>query len=83
LDLSSQQSIKDCVGEIESQIDRLDVLMNNAGIMQTPYQQTEDGYELQIGVNHFGHFSLTGLLLPLLKKSPASRIITQSSIAHK
>jgi len=61
----------------------LDILINNAGVMVPPYQQTKDGFELQFGSNHLGHFALTGLLLPLLKKTPNSRVISLSSIAHR
>lgn len=62
---------------------RLDILLNNAGIMMGPYRLTNDGFENQIGTNHLGHFALTGVLLSMLKKTPKSRVVNVSSIAHK
>uniref|UniRef100_A0A8C0UQT1 Retinol dehydrogenase 14 n=1 Tax=Cyanistes caeruleus TaxID=156563 RepID=A0A8C0UQT1_CYACU len=62
---------------------RLDVLINNAGIFQCPYMKTEDGFEMQFGVNHLGHFLLTNLLLGLLKNSAPSRIVVVSSKLYK
>src|SRR5205823_6366401 len=61
----------------------LDVLLNNAGIMAVPYSRTADGFELQLGTNHLGHFALTSLLLPVLHRAPAPRVVTVSSTAHK
>ncbi|XP_014248608.1 retinol dehydrogenase 13-like [Cimex lectularius] len=81
-DLSSQQSIREFAKRILSEEKRLDVLINNAGVMRCPQSTTEEGIELQLGVNHMGHFLLTNLLLDLLKKSAPSRIINVSSIAH-
>ncbi|MFH5798862.1 oxidoreductase [Haladaptatus sp. CMAA 1911] len=84
LDLGSHASIRQFVTEFESEFDRLDVLLNNAGIMMTPYSTTEDGFERQLGVNHLGHFALTGLLLDrLIETDGETRVVTQSSIAHK
>ncbi|WP_256490500.1 oxidoreductase [Haladaptatus sp. AB643] len=84
LDLASQASIRQFGTEFESEFDRLDVLLNNAGIMMTPYSTTEDGFERQLGVNHLGHFALTGLLLDhLVETDGETRVVTQSSIAHK
>ena len=60
--------------------DRLDVLMNNAGVMATPKKSTTDGFELQFGSNHLGHAALTWLLMPALRATPASRVVTMSSI---
>ncbi|MGY6018513.1 oxidoreductase [Streptomyces spinosirectus] len=62
--------------------DRLDVLVNNAGVMALPYGTTADGFETQIGVNHLGHFALTGRLLPLLLATPGARVVTVSSEMH-
>ncbi|GGH50655.1 hypothetical protein GCM10008014_15910 [Paenibacillus silvae] len=61
---------------------RLDKLINNAGIMFGPYSKKVDGFENQFGTNHLGHFALTGLLMPLLKKTEASRVVVLSSLAH-
>lgn len=83
LDLSSLKSIRTFSENFLKKYQQLDVLMNNAGIMTTPFHRTEDGFEGQIGVNHFGHFALTGLLLPLLNNTPNSRIVIVSSLAHK
>ena len=63
--------------------DRLDCLINNAGVMVPPYTQTEDGFELQFGANHLGHFALTGLLLEKLLTTPSARIVNVSSSAHR
>lgn len=79
LDLSSQKSVHSFVENFMRKFSRLDVLINNAGVMFCPYSKTEDGFELQIGTNHFGHFALTGLLMPLLKKTERSRIVALSS----
>ncbi|MFF0015428.1 oxidoreductase [Streptomyces sp. NPDC005374] len=62
--------------------DRLDLLVNNAGVMALPYGTTADGFETQFGTNHLGHFALTGLLLPTLLATPAARVVTVSSTAH-
>ncbi|XP_070577917.1 retinol dehydrogenase 13-like [Ptychodera flava] len=83
LDLSSLQSVRDFAKEIQTEESRLDILINNAGVMACPHMKTQDGYELQLGVNHLGHFLLTNLLLDLLKKSSPSRIINVSSKAHE
>lgn len=83
LDLSSLKSVKEFADGFNQNYDRLDVLINNAGVMIPPYSKTEDGFELQMGTNHFGHFALTGQLMPLLKKTGGSRIVSTSSIAHR
>jgi NAD(P)-dependent dehydrogenase (short-subunit alcohol dehydrogenase family) len=83
LDLSSLSSVKTFVEEFIAKYDRLDVLINNAGIMFSPYEETTEGFELQMGSNHFGHFALTGQLLPILKKTPNSRVVATSSLGHK
>ncbi|MBN1951691.1 MAG: SDR family oxidoreductase [Bacteroidales bacterium] len=82
LDLTSLVSVKAFAEGIIRDFDRLDILINNAGIMMCPYSKTDDGFEIQMGTNHLGHFALTGLLMPLLKKTKGSRIIPTSSIAH-
>lgn len=83
LELTDLQSIKHFSESFKSKYKKLDVLLNNAGIMMTPYALTKDGFESQIGTNHLGHFALTGHLFPLLIKTPGSRIVTISSGAHK
>ncbi|XP_061077245.1 retinol dehydrogenase 14-like [Conger conger] len=83
LDLASLQSVRDLAKDIQETEDRLDILINNAGIMGCPKWQTEDGFEMQFGVNHLGHFLLTNCLLDLLKKSTPSRIVNVSSLAHE
>ena len=74
LDLQDLSSVR----EFAEGVDKVDVLINNAGIMAAPYQQTIDGFESQIGTNHLGHFALTNLLLPKL----TDRVVTVSSMAH-
>lgn len=83
LDLASLGSVNAFGGRFLDAYDRLDILMNNAGIMTTPYGLTEDGFEQQLGVNHLGHFALTGLLFPMIKTTPEARVVTISSLAHK
>lgn len=83
LDLTSFNSIKQFSEKVLEKYDRLDVLLNNAGIMTVPYGSTEDGLELQIGVNHFGHYYLTMSLVSLVNKTQDSRIVSIASIAHK
>jgi NAD(P)-dependent dehydrogenase (short-subunit alcohol dehydrogenase family) len=83
LDLADLKSVRNFVDQIKKKHSRLDILLNNAGIMMVPYGLTRDGFENQIGTNHLGHFALTGLLLDLLKKTPKSRVVNVSSMAHK
>lgn len=83
LDLSSLASIKNFSVAYSEKHAGLDILINNAGVMVPPYSKTEDGFELQFGTNHLGHFALTGLMLPMLLKSDAGRIVTVSSVAHR
>lgn len=83
LDLQDFTSIKKFANDFKEKYGRLDVLLNNAGIMTTPYFLTKDGLEAQNGTNHFGHFALTGQLFDILKKTPKSRIVNTSSLAHK
>jgi len=83
LDLSSLASVRRFAGEFTRRYDRLDILINNAGIMRTPFGKTADGFELQFGVNHLGHFALTGLLLDLIIRTPQARVVTVSSWGHR
>ena len=80
LDLADLASVRSFAQAFDH--DRLDVLVNNAGIMAPPRRLTADGFESQIGTNHLGHFALTGLLLPTLLAAPAPRVVTMSSEAH-
>ncbi|CAH8874605.1 unnamed protein product [Trichobilharzia szidati] len=82
LDLASLKSIREFVGKIISRFTRLHYLINNAGVLLYNYEKTEDNFETTMGVNYFGHFLLTELLLPLLKTSAPSRIIIVSSMGH-
>jgi len=79
LDLSSFNSIRSFCNQILSEEERIDVLVNNAGVFQCPYTKTEDGLEMQMGVNHFGHFLLTSMLIERLKESAPSRVVVVSS----
>jgi NAD(P)-dependent dehydrogenase (short-subunit alcohol dehydrogenase family) len=81
LDLASLDSVRAFAAGYEH--DRLDLLINNAGVMVPPYRKTVDGFELQLGTNHLGHFALSGLLLERLLATPAARVVTISSTAHK
>lgn len=83
LDLANLESVNKFASEFKEKYDRLDVLVNNAGIMMVPYQKTADGFESQIGTNHFGHFALTGLLYDLLLKTEGSRVVNVSSNGHR
>jgi NAD(P)-dependent dehydrogenase (short-subunit alcohol dehydrogenase family) len=82
LDLADLKSVRAFAQNFLKQYDRLDVLINNAGVMALPQRKTADGFEMQFGTNHLGHFALTGLLLPVLKKTPNARVVTVSSGAH-
>jgi NAD(P)-dependent dehydrogenase (short-subunit alcohol dehydrogenase family) len=83
LDLASLDSVRQFAGAFKAKHDRLDILVNNAGIMMVPYSETEEGFESQFGVNHLGHFALTGLLLEPLLATPGARVVTISSNAHQ
>ncbi len=83
LDLTSLESINSFAEEFKKDYKKLDVLINNAGIMMCPYSKTKDGFEIQMGTNHFGHFALTGHLMPILVNTKGSRVVITSSIAHK
>merc|ERR1719288_272414 len=85
-DLSSLESVRACAAKLIEDEDKIDMLVNNAGVMMCPELRTAEGFEMQIGTNHLGHFLLTELLLPKLRKSAASgfnaRIVIVSSLAH-
>ena len=83
LDLASLADIRRFAETVSAQHRRLDVLVNNAGVMALPYRRTADGFEMQFGTNHLGHFALTGLLLPRLLETPGARIVTVSSGFHR
>ncbi|MEU8586321.1 SDR family NAD(P)-dependent oxidoreductase [Streptomyces sp. NPDC048664] len=83
LDLTSLDSVRTAAAALRSRFDRLDLLINNAGVMYTPKQTTADGFEMQFGTNHLGHFALTGLLLDLMLPVPSSRVVTVSSTGHR
>jgi NAD(P)-dependent dehydrogenase (short-subunit alcohol dehydrogenase family) len=83
LDLTSLASIRAAAEQLRADHDRIDLLINNAGVMWTPKSTTADGFELQFGTNHLGHFALTGLLLDRLLPVPGSRVVTVSSIGHR
>jgi NAD(P)-dependent dehydrogenase (short-subunit alcohol dehydrogenase family) len=82
LDLASLASVRKAAAELTERYPRLDLLINNAGVMTPPYGRTEDGFEMQIGTNHLGHFAFTGLVLGLLLEVPGSRVVTVSSLGH-
>lgn len=79
LDLASLASVRDAAAQLRSRFARIDLLVNNAGVMMKREARTEDGFELQFGTNHLGHFALTGLLIDLMAKVPGSRVVTVSS----
>jgi NAD(P)-dependent dehydrogenase (short-subunit alcohol dehydrogenase family) len=83
LQLDDLNNVQEFVETFLSHYSKLDVLVNNAGVMYGPQQQTKDGFEYQLGINHLGHFALTGLLLPILKQTPGTRVVTVSSLAHR
>jgi NAD(P)-dependent dehydrogenase (short-subunit alcohol dehydrogenase family) len=83
LDLADLSSVRTFADGIRAGNDHIDLLINNAGVMAAPYRRTVDGFELQFGTNHLGHFALTGLLLPLLHDRPNARVVTVSSNNHK
>jgi NAD(P)-dependent dehydrogenase (short-subunit alcohol dehydrogenase family) len=83
LDLASLASVRRAAERLRGAHDHLDLLINNAGLMFPPYGRTEDGFELQFGTNHLGHFALTGLVLDRLLATPGSRVVTVSSTGHR
>ncbi len=82
LDLADLSSIRHFASAFRTTHDWLDILLNNAGVMAIPRRETSDGFEMQFGANHLGHFALTGLLLPMLQVKSAARIVTVSSGVH-
>jgi NAD(P)-dependent dehydrogenase (short-subunit alcohol dehydrogenase family) len=83
LDLSNLQSVHEFSEAFKAKYDRLDALVNNAGIMMVPYGKTVDGFECQLGTNHLGHFALTGLLLDVILDTAGARVVNVSSLAHR
>eukprot|EP00731_Ephydatia_muelleri_P018056 Em0011g96a len=83
LDLASLESVRQFASSILEEEPTIDILINNAGVSCCPYSKTEDGFEMQFGVNHLAHFLLTNLLLDRLKEAPTARIVNVSSIAHR
>jgi NAD(P)-dependent dehydrogenase (short-subunit alcohol dehydrogenase family) len=82
LDLGSLDSVRNFAEAFKAKYDSLHILMNNAGVMAPPYGKTTDGFEMQFGVNHLGHFALTGLLLDRILETPGARVVTVSSNAQ-
>ena len=83
LDLSSLSAVRRAAETLNVRHSRIDLLVNNAGVMAIPERRTAEGFELNFGVNHLGHFALTGLLLPALLAAPAARIVSVSSVMHR
>ncbi len=83
LDLSSLDSVRSAADALRATYPRIDLLINNAGVMWTPKQVTKDGFEMQFGTNHLGHFALTGLVLDHLLPVRGSRVVTVSSLGHR
>jgi NAD(P)-dependent dehydrogenase (short-subunit alcohol dehydrogenase family) len=83
LDLTSLDSVRAAADQLRSNYDSIDLLINNAGVMMTPKSATKDGFELQFGTNHLGHFALTNLLLDRVLAAPGSRVVTVSSVGHR
>jgi NAD(P)-dependent dehydrogenase (short-subunit alcohol dehydrogenase family) len=83
LDLADLDSVREFAQSFTARFDRLDRLINNAGVMMPPASTTKQGFELQFGVNHLGHFALTGLLLDHLERTPGARVVNVSSQAHR
>jgi NAD(P)-dependent dehydrogenase (short-subunit alcohol dehydrogenase family) len=83
LDLADLASVRTAAEDVAGRVERLDALVNNAGVMALPLARTADGFEMQFGTNHLGHFALTGLLLPALRRADAPRVVTVSSRMHQ
>jgi len=82
LDLGSLASVREAADRILAAHDKIDILVNNAGVMALPQRKTADGFEMQFGVNHLGHFALTAHLLPALLRADAARVVSVTSTAH-
>lgn len=82
LDLGSLASVRESADRILADHDRVDILVNNAGVMATPERRTADGFEMQLGINHLGHWALTAHLMPALLAAPAARVVSVTSTAH-
>lgn len=83
VDLASLASIRDGAAQLRYDYANIDLLINNAGVVLTPYSVTSDGFETQFGTNHLGHFALTGLILDRLLATPGSRVVTITSLSHR
>lgn len=83
LDLGDLASVEQFAAEAADQFERVDVLINNAGVMCCPFARTADGFEMQFGTNHLGHFALTARLMPLLRQAELPRVVTLSSGGHR
>lgn len=83
LDLARLESVRELAEAVSAETDRLDLLVLNAGVMVPPYGKTADGFELQVGVNHLGHFALAARLWPLIRRTAGARVVTVSSMAHR
>lgn len=81
-DLASLENVRGCARETAERFSRIDILINNAGVMACPFSTTADGFEMQFGTNHLGHFLLTNLLMPLIRKGTDPRIVNLSSRGH-
>lgn len=82
IDLTSLESIRAATSRARQRFDRIDILINNAGVMATPFMHTQDGFEMQFGTNHLGHFAMTAELMPLIERGTAKRIVNLSSRGH-
>lgn len=82
LDLGSLESIRAATSRARQRFDKIDILINNAGVMATPFEHTDDGFERQFGTNHLGHFAMTAELMPLIERGSAKRIVNLSSRGH-
>jgi NAD(P)-dependent dehydrogenase (short-subunit alcohol dehydrogenase family) len=83
LDLADLSSIQRAAEEVDAKVERVDILINNAGVMALPKTKTADGFEMQLGTNHLGHFALTGRLMSALARAEAPRVVTVSSNGHR